>query len=90
MNRNKQPYPKVSDEVRVIQKKHYRTGQLTEGIVKEVLTKKRFHPRGHKVRLESGVVGRVQEFIDINLDAHQSNQINPHQLNSNPLDEVLR
>jgi len=55
-------YPKKGDRVRVVQKKDYRSGVLTEGVVKDVLTSKRFHPRGHKVRLESGVIGRVQEF----------------------------
>jgi len=56
-------YPKKGDRVRVAQKEDYRSGVLTEGVVKDVLTSKRFHPRGHKVRLESGVIGRVQEFV---------------------------
>jgi uncharacterized repeat protein (TIGR03833 family) len=57
-------YPKRGDKVRVVQKKDYASGELTEGIVKDVLTSKQFHPRGHKVRLESGTIGRVQEFVD--------------------------
>lgn len=59
-----QRYPKVGDHVNVIQKPHYPTGELTTGVVREVLTKARFHPRGHKVRLESGIIGRVQSFVD--------------------------
>lgn len=58
------PYPQPGDRVKVVQKTDYVTGKLTEGIVKEVLTKKRHHSRGHKVRLESGIIGRVQEFVD--------------------------
>jgi uncharacterized repeat protein (TIGR03833 family) len=57
-------YPKPGDKVRVAQKKDYASGVLTEGVVKDVLTSKRFHPRGHKVRLTSGIIGRVQEFAD--------------------------
>jgi uncharacterized repeat protein (TIGR03833 family) len=54
--------PAPGDKVKIVQKKDYASGALTEGIVKEVLTSKRFHPRGHKVRLTSGIIGRVQEF----------------------------
>ena len=57
------PYPSVGDSVRVIEKKNYGTDDLTEGVVKDLLTKKKGHPRGTKVRLTSGVVGRVQEFV---------------------------
>lgn len=56
--------PKVGDKVNVVQKQHYSTGQLTTGRVRDVLTKSRYHSRGHKVRLESGVIGRVQSFVD--------------------------
>ncbi len=47
--------------VKVVQKQHQRTGQLTEGIVKDILTSSAVHPRGIKVRLTSGIVGRVQQ-----------------------------
>ena len=57
-------YPKVGDKVRVVQKKDYNTGKLTEGVVKDILTKKIGHPRGTKVRLTSAIIGRVQEFVD--------------------------
>jgi len=46
--------------VRIVQKHDQRTGKLTEGVVKELLTKSATHPRGIKVRLVSGEVGRVQ------------------------------
>lgn len=59
-----QRYPKPGDKVKVIQKKDYATGELTLGVVRKVLTKALRHPRGHKVLLESGVIGRVQEFVD--------------------------
>ena len=57
-------YPKPGDKVRIAEKKNYDSGQLTEGVVKDVLTSKKFHPRGHKVRLINGVIGRVQKFSD--------------------------
>lgn len=58
------PYPKIGDRVRVVQKKDYASGKLTEGVVSEILTKKQNHPRGTKVRLENGIVGRIQEFVN--------------------------
>ncbi|TSC76022.1 MAG: hypothetical protein G01um101431_1040 [Parcubacteria group bacterium Gr01-1014_31] len=47
-------------EVDIIQKEDQRTGKLTRGIVQEILTSSATHPHGIKVRLQSGVVGRVQ------------------------------
>lgn len=47
----------------VIQKPHQRSGQLTEGIVKDILTSSPVHSRGIKVRLISGIVGRVQQIV---------------------------
>lgn len=49
--------------VQVIQKPHQRTGQLTDGIVKDILTSSPVHSRGIKVRLTSGIVGRVQKIL---------------------------
>ena len=49
--------------VDVVQKQDQRTGRLTRGVVKDVLTKSSFHPHGIKVRLETGEVGRVKEVI---------------------------
>ncbi|WP_449538820.1 YwbE family protein [Ferdinandcohnia sp. Marseille-Q9671] len=50
-------------QVQIVLKKDQRTGILTKGIVKDVLTKSSFHPHGIKVRLEDGQVGRVKEII---------------------------
>jgi len=47
----------------VVQKHHQRTGELTEGVVQNILTNSPQHPHGIKVRLESGVVGRVKEIL---------------------------
>jgi uncharacterized repeat protein (TIGR03833 family) len=44
-------------------KKDQRSGKLTEGIVKDILTKSQVHPHGIKVRLESGEVGRVKDIV---------------------------
>lgn len=51
-------------QVLVVQKHHQRTGQLTPGIVKDILTSSPVHHRGIKVRLESGIIGRVQDVLD--------------------------
>ncbi len=51
-------------EVLVVQKHHQRTGELTRGIVKRILTKSSTHPHGIKVLLESGIVGRVKEISE--------------------------
>ncbi len=50
--------------VNVIQKHHQRSGELTEGVVKDLLTKSPNHHHGIKVRLEDGIVGRVKEIIE--------------------------
>ncbi|MGW8187497.1 MAG: YwbE family protein [Desulfobacterales bacterium] len=50
-------------EVYIVLKKDQRTGKLTRGVVKDVLTKSSFHPHGIKVRLDDGQVGRVQQII---------------------------
>ena len=52
---------KIGDQVRIVLKKDQRTNKLTEGIVKEILTKSAAHPHGIKVRLENGQIGRVKE-----------------------------
>ena len=53
----------IGSEVEVVQKHHQRTGELTTGFVKRLLTKSANHPHGIKVMLESGVVGRVKNII---------------------------
>ncbi|MDM1550518.1 MULTISPECIES: YwbE family protein [Empedobacter] len=50
--------------VNIVLKKDQRTGELTEGIVKDLLTSAPFHHRGIKVRLTDGQIGRVQEIIE--------------------------
>lgn len=45
----------------IVLKEDQRAGKLTEGIVKDILTKSSTHPHGIKVRLESGQVGRVKK-----------------------------
>ena len=50
--------------VQIVMKKDQKTNKLTEGIVKDILTKSPNHPHGIKVRLESGEVGRVKEILD--------------------------
>ena len=49
--------------VRIVLKQDQATGKLTEGIVKDILTKSSTHPHGIKVRLVSGEVGRVKEIL---------------------------
>lgn len=49
--------------VSIVLKQNQRSGKLTEGIVKDILTKSPTHPHGIKVRLESGEVGRVKEIL---------------------------
>ena len=54
---------KPGTHVKVVQKQDQRTGKLTEGIVQNILTNSASHPHGIKVRLESGIVGRVKEIV---------------------------
>ncbi len=49
--------------VKVVQKQHQRSGELTEGFVRDILTNSAVHPHGIKVRLQGGVVGRVKEIV---------------------------
>jgi uncharacterized repeat protein (TIGR03833 family) len=49
--------------VAIVLKKDQRSGKLTEGIVKDILTKFQHHPHGIKVRLISGEIGRVKEIL---------------------------
>jgi uncharacterized repeat protein (TIGR03833 family) len=53
----------VGGRVRIVQKQDQRSGRLTEGIVREILTSSPDHPHGIKVRLETGEVGRVRQII---------------------------
>ena len=49
--------------VLIVLKQDQRTGKLTQGIVKDILTKSPNHPHGIKVRLQDGQVGRVKEIV---------------------------
>ena len=51
---------KKGTPVAIVLKEDQPTGELTFGVVKDLLTSKKYHPRGIKVRLEDGQVGRVQ------------------------------
>lgn len=53
------------DTVDIVMKRDQRTGKLTRGIVKEILTNSPTHPHGIKVRFQSGQVGRVQAVIKV-------------------------
>ncbi len=56
----------IGAPVSIVQKPHQRTGELTDGYVKDILTNSPTHPHGIKVRIETGEVGRVQVIHDIN------------------------
>ena len=53
----------IGQDVEIVQKHDQRTGNLTSGVVKRILTKSANHPHGIKVELESGEVGRVKKVI---------------------------
>ncbi|MGB7605686.1 MAG: YwbE family protein [Lutisporaceae bacterium] len=52
---------KIGATVMIVQKQDQRSGKLTEGVVKRILTNSPEHHHGIKVMLESGIVGRVKE-----------------------------
>ncbi|NKE06197.1 YwbE family protein [Mesobacillus selenatarsenatis] len=60
-NRN---HIKTGLKVNIVLKSDQKTGRLTQGIVKDILTNSPSHPHGIKVRLENGQVGRVKEILD--------------------------
>ena len=53
----------IGCEVEIVQKHHQRSGELTEGVVKRLLTKSSNHTHGIKVELETGEVGRVKNVL---------------------------
>lgn len=63
MNETKRENIQPGLQVFIVLKKNQRSGKLTEGIVKDILTKSQIHHHGIKVRLESGEIGRVKEII---------------------------
>jgi len=54
---------KIGSEVEIVLKEDQRTGDLTAGFVKRILTKSPTHPHGIKVELETGEVGRVKNIL---------------------------
>lgn len=64
MNGKQRQNIKSGIEVAIVMKQDQRSGELTYGVVRDILTNSNFHPHGIKVRLETGEVGRVQEIIE--------------------------
>lgn len=64
MNGQQRANIKPGMTVLIVLKQDQRTGKLTKGIVKDILTKSPNHPHGIKVRLENGLVGRVREIVE--------------------------
>ncbi|MBI9060735.1 MAG: YwbE family protein [Marinilabiliaceae bacterium] len=64
MDGRKRANIKPGIEVAIVLKQDQRSGKLTEGIVKDILTNSSNHPHGIKVRLEDGQVGRVKEILE--------------------------
>ena len=54
---------KIGTMVQIVQKQDQRTGKLTDGLVKRILTSSNFHPHGIKVELDNGEIGRVQNIV---------------------------
>jgi len=52
---------KTGMEVGIVLKKDQRSGEITYGVVQNILTNSATHPHGIKVRLTDGQVGRVKE-----------------------------
>ena len=63
LNGNSRQNIEIGSIVRIVQKNDQKTGKLTEGTVKEILTRSKTHPHGIKVVLENGIVGRVKELV---------------------------
>ncbi|MCJ7651081.1 MAG: YwbE family protein [Candidatus Lokiarchaeota archaeon] len=64
MNEIKRADVKTGAHVKIVMKEDQRTGELTEGFVKNILTTSPKHPHGIKVRLATGEVGRVREILE--------------------------
>jgi uncharacterized repeat protein (TIGR03833 family) len=64
MNGTQRVNIKPGMRVNIVLKEDQRSGALTTGIVKDILTKSATHPHGIKVRLENGLIGRVKEIIE--------------------------
>jgi uncharacterized repeat protein (TIGR03833 family) len=55
---------KIGTSVLIVQKQDQRTGVLTSGVVKRILTSSNSHPHGIKVELDNGKIGRVQKCVN--------------------------
>ena len=64
MDGRKRSDVRVGQLVNIVLKEHQRTGELTEGVVKNILTNSGTHPHGIKIRLETGEVGRIKEILE--------------------------
>jgi len=64
-NSRKRKNIQIGTNVEIVQKHDQRTGKLTRGVVKRILTKSANHPHGIKVQLESGEVGRVKFVLNL-------------------------
>ena len=62
---------RAGQPVLIVLKKDQRSGKLTEGIVKDILTKSPTHPHGIKVRLASGEIGRVKKVMGMRLESDE-------------------
>ena len=51
-------------EVEIVKKENQTSGELTRGIIQDILTNSSQHPHGIKVRLETGEVGRIKNIIN--------------------------
>ena len=54
---------KIGQLVEIVQKQDQRSGELTEGLVRRILTKSSHHPHGIKVQLDTGEVGRIRNIF---------------------------
>ena len=64
MNGNNRSDISPGMRVKVVRIEDQRSCALTEGVVRDLLTKSSYHPHGIKVRLEGGIVGRVKEILE--------------------------
>lgn len=68
MDGTKRKHIQIGQQVQIVQKQDQKSGVLTEGFVKSILTNASTHPHGIKVKLETGEVGRVKEIMEDELD----------------------
>lgn len=64
MDGKQRAHIKKGQQVKIVEKQNQRSGILTQGTVKDILTNSATHPHGIKVRLTSGKIGRVQFIIE--------------------------